>query len=469
MSSQLLEATKSPQFVRDYLEALDYTNPEAVALLEFLPPEFRGKDWVRLLAHFCVRDGLKYGETTAEPLRSVFLALAPNGVNTCASTEALYWLPVYKYDDETAESGEARAVARSACDYAERLRLERNLQWFHPSRALAEAVRCLLRGWQDDGEIAHYEDGNVWKCVECAEWSEDTIVSYDTERTFCVDCGEGLLNYSEYSGEWYEHDWNMPEDDRNEQDRIHEHPLYGFNKETGVRFGDSETGTFYGFELEIEQAQASNDWDDELSVLPKNGLWLFHFDGSLNNGLELVTEPMSGDFIREKLDLTPLDKLRESGWRSWNTSTCGLHVHVSRAGFAGDVHLFAFAQFIYRNSAQMIKLAGRHSQQYATFNESERPALALDVKKRADFARRYVAVNFQPDKTVECRFFKGSLNTSRVRSALELVSGVVEYSRALTVRDLNEGALDWSRFVAYLNQTPDYFPNLLNLIKRKGL
>lgn len=466
--SSLLTATETEQFVRDYLEALDNSNPEAVDLLEFLPAELRGENWVRLLAHFFGRGSLNWEQTTSEPLASVLRAVAPNGVRNCDSSGWLYFLPISSYDHGSPESEESKELRRQIDARVQQLREERGLEWHHPSRHFAALVKATLGGWWTDSEICFQEEGSVWKCCRCEGWSDDTITTYDTEETFCIPCAESACHWSDYRGEYYERAHNMPEEDR-DNDHFENHPLYGYNKETGTRFGSSDTGTFYGFELEIEEAHAGNDWDSHLELIPQNGLWLFHMDGSLNNGLELVTEPMSGDYIRNELDLSPLEKLRQRGWRSWDTTTCGLHIHISRAGFASDVHTFAFAAFIYRNSAQMIKLAGRNSEQYATFRESERPALALDVKKRADYSRRYVAVNFQPEHTVECRFFRGSLNTARIRSALELVSGVVEYSRALTIRDLNEGALEWSKFVEYLKQTPDYFPNLLELINKKGL
>lgn len=467
--SSLLTATETPLFVREYLKALDKKNPEAVDLLEFLPAELRGENWVRLLAHFFGRGSLNWDETNSEPLASVFRAVAPNGARTCDSSGSLYFLPLFSYNDSgSPEYDAARELGRQTYYRAEQVRQERGLEWYHPSRNFSELVKATLGGWWSDWEICFQEEGNVYKCCRCDAWSDSTVTTYDTEATFCTECAESVCHWSEWQGEYYERSYNLPDEDRNE-DHLENHPLYGYNKETRSRFGSSDTGTFYGFELEIEEAHAGNDWDSHLELIPRNGLWLFHLDGSLNNGLELVTEPMSGDYIRTELDLSPLEKLRERGWRSWDTTTCGLHVHISRAGFASDVHTFAFAAFIYRNSAQMIKLAGRNSEQYATFRESERPALALDVKKRADYSRRYVAVNFQPEHTVECRFFRGSLNAARVRSALELVSGVVEYSRALTIRELNEGALEWSKFVEYLKQTPDYFPNLLELINKKGL
>lgn len=56
-------------------------------------------------------------------------------------------------------------------------------------------------------------------------------------------------------------------------------------------------------------------------------------DGSLDDGMEIVTHPMSLDYHLEKFCWDALTaRAIKLGYRSHQTSTCGLHVHVSRDG-----------------------------------------------------------------------------------------------------------------------------------------
>ena len=59
-------------------------------------------------------------------------------------------------------------------------------------------------------------------------------------------------------------------------------------------------------------------------------------DGSLEDGFEIVSHPMTLEYHAEEMNWKEL--LREAvsmGYRSHQTSTCGLHVHVNRNAF-GD-------------------------------------------------------------------------------------------------------------------------------------
>jgi hypothetical protein len=89
-------------------------------------------------------------------------------------------------------------------------------------------------------------------------------------------------------------------------------------------------------------------------------------DGSLNDGFEIVTHPMTHDWAMEKFPWEMIEKLRRSGYRSWDTDTCGLHVHASRTSFVDRSHLWKWTYLINKNNKECIELAGRNSH-YAQF------------------------------------------------------------------------------------------------------
>jgi len=89
---------------------------------------------------------------------------------------------------------------------------------------------------------------------------------------------------------------------------------------------------FFGVELEADHG---NEKDAAARDVTFGDLSYVKHDGSLtDDGIEIVTHPCS---LRYHLEQFPWDEILSSladyGFRSHDTSTCGLHVHVSRSAF----------------------------------------------------------------------------------------------------------------------------------------
>jgi hypothetical protein len=214
-------------------------------------------------------------------------------------------------------------------------------------------------------------------------------------------------------------------------------------------------------------------------------------DGSLSCGYEIVTHPMSHDYYKNQAsDLwDTLEHLRTYyKVKSWDTSTCGLHIHVSRTGFNGGGHMHRFLNLIYSNQDFYQRLAGREESRWATFSDIMHSEVTRDeygnrvldeygdyqyVTKR-DIAsklkgfntERYSAVNTRNQETLEIRIFKGTVNTNTIKSHLDLAHASVEYTRSLTVRDVREGALAWVKFADYILAHADLYPELYERVNR---
>ena len=195
-------------------------------------------------------------------------------------------------------------------------------------------------------------------------------------------------------------------------------------------------------------------------------------DGSLNDGFEIVTHPHSLEEYQTKFDWESLGKLRRLGFRSWNTSTCGLHVHVSRTAFGNpntrqDIvkvqsHELRFMKLIYDNDRQISRLAGRTST-YASFSDKGR--LVQKIKYGTQDNGRYSAINSDNSATLEVRVFRGSLKPERVLMALELVQCSVEYTRGLHVSASNK-ALSWMMFTRYVADNASTYPHLFSAMEK---
>jgi hypothetical protein len=211
-------------------------------------------------------------------------------------------------------------------------------------------------------------------------------------------------------------------------------------------------------------------------------------DGSLDNGFEIVTHPMSHEFFKNEASdfWSVLEDLRsKNGMRvkSWDTRTCGLHIHISRTGFSGGSHMHRFLNLVYSNPDFYSTLAGRSSDQWAKFTDinvrdyvrNDDGTIMRDewdcgiVKQTRQFKHklqpdrhsdRYSAVNTNNRETLEMRIFRGSVNGDTIKSQLDLAHASVEYTRTLTVQDVRNGALSADLFMWYIFQHEHLYPEL---------
>ena len=157
----------------------------------------------------------------------------------------------------------------------------------------------------------------------------------------------------------------------------------------------------------------------------------FEYDGSLSSGFEMITQPMSLPAQR-KLWSFLNDPTLVRGLRSHDTTTCGLHVHISKRGMT-SLQIAKVVAFVNADeNAKLIQaIARRGSTGYCQI-----------VKKKigncAKSYSRYEAVNISPRHTIEFRIFKGSLKWEAVVAAIEFANAVVTFCRTAetSVRDL---------------------------------
>lgn len=211
--------------------------------------------------------------------------------------------------------------------------------------------------------------------------------------------------------------------------------------------------------MEQSSGSRSDGVDIMHSLDPNETRWYLKHDGSLNYGFEVVTHPHT---LQEyhKLDWSWLDKLNNEGFRSWNTSSCGLHVHIGLDGFNDDNHQIRFTKFIYDNERQVKRISGRSSN-YAAFDDKGK--VIPKIKRKQYDTNRYSAVNVQNENTLEVRVFRGSLRKERVLSAIEFTHAACEYTRNMKVVP-KQKPFSWLRFSAFVAANDDRYPNLFTIM-----
>ena len=304
-----------------------------------------------------------------------------------------------------------------------------------------------------------------FQCSDCGEWHREAnrwgIRNYyettdgrticqgccDNNYYLCYDCGDAVY-YSD--AEEIEDEWFCPDCARRQRGRIHE---YGYKPDPEFKtihdiFFDryDSDNLYFGVELEVDDGDNRRDCAEELTA--KSEDIYCKTDGSLHEGIEIVTHPCTLDYHREGLPWGELTRIAaDYNFESESTSTCGLHVHVgvqqlgnseeerkavkSKLVMLFDRHWDNLVVFSRREESELDEWSERPDFDYGE-NEEETLENAFNTKSRG----RYQAVNLTNSHTVEFRLFKGTLNSRKILASIELVSAFCHYAMNHPVDDV---------------------------------
>lgn len=259
--------------------------------------------------------------------------------------------------------------------------------------------------------------------------------------------------YDDESGDSGEYEYAEPY----RSDRVIQYHGY---KPRPVFYGEGPM--YLGMELEVECPDRGelDSWAREVQARMGESVYIQE-DSSINYGFEITTHPMSYSWAMENFAWNALKYMKDKGFSTH--SRVGIHVHVSRTGFASECHLYRWMKFVYRNEAQVSRLARRRKSDWASFDPHFRAQVKRYVKKE-DYLRgytddRYQAINPNNPNTLEVRVFASSLRSREVKAALAFVASTVEYTRHLDANAIIRGnGWAWSSYVEWLRQHDEYRP-----------
>lgn len=235
---------------------------------------------------------------------------------------------------------------------------------------------------------------------------------------------------------------------------------------------------YFGVELEIDGAGERNDYAKEVlaagNLEGKEHIYAKR-DGSLDDGFEIVSEPMSLEYHCNEMPWDKvLEKARQLGYKSHSASTCGLHTHVSRLTFGEteDQQDRCIARLLYLVEAfynEILKFSRRTERQMerwaARYGYRERPVEILEHAKKGGSNGRYSAINLENSSTIEFRMFRGTLKLNTFIATLQFVN--ILCNVALSLSDDEIKALSWSSFVSGI--TEQEYPELVLYLKERRL
>ena len=311
---------------------------------------------------------------------------------------------------------------------------------------------CGERIWSDDAEGDEY----TYLCSYC----------YQNHYTRCSNCDSLIHNDDAYrlDGEDYCHE--CYDEERDKCQHIHD---YGYKPEP-IFYGDSNR--YFGVELEIDGAGKDDEYAEEmLDIANNDGEYIYiKSDGSLDDGMELVSHPMTLDYHKDYCWSDIMRKAVSLGYRSHQTSTCGLHIHINRTAFSDnreeqDEVISRILYFVEHHWNEMLKFSRRSeytmNRWAARYGYEHTPKAIMDKAKKGNNGR-YAAVNLCNYHTVEFRMFRGTLKYNTFIAAIELVNRICDVAMYNT--DDSIAKISWSDFVADITE-----PELIQYLKERQL
>jgi hypothetical protein len=319
-----------------------------------------------------------------------------------------------------------------------------------------------------------------WKCADCglrfvddADSSQNACDERICERcsasyTMCESCDDTIHCDDSYGHDGrtlcrscYDYDVvNEPGDEPvNPVSRRHSGLVHEYDYKPSPMFHRAEGETLdfsrpcFGFELEVDNGPTDHDEHIKAAgLVPETGCDTFYckHDGSLTTGFEIVSHPGTWSYWASH-ELAFCDVLKAAGYKSYDTSTCGMHVHVSRSALS-KLDIFKLLEFAKHNPHFMYRVSRRksesHMNEWASVDEAQRGTLAKKAKGDEDVSlEKYEAINLVPSRTIEFRIFRGTLDKAALRRNLSFVAALVAYVKECGIHELELTSVRFVRWI----------------------
>lgn len=327
----------------------------------------------------------------------------------------------------------------------------------------------------------------VQVCPECGEKHLDTnMVRFDyngNDMTLCRDCYNEQYTTCNHCGATVRReDARVSVDGSTYCGNCYRPSRHGDSvknytfKPTPIFYGDKKDGRYFGIELEVDNGDecASDAAFNALTIANADNQFRMYckHDGSLDEGFENVSHPMTLKYHMETMPWKDIfSSIIEDGFRSHNTGTCGLHVHVNREslGTSREEQDETIGKIIYlvekfwdnivRFTRRKADCLTRWAAPYG-MEAGDTPDKLVEKAKKTE--RRYHAINLCNYHTIEFRMFRGTLNYNTFIATLQFVNLLCETAKTKNDTELIE--LTWADIVGSVTET-----ELTEYLKKRGI
>ncbi len=220
---------------------------------------------------------------------------------------------------------------------------------------------------------------------------------------------------------------------------------------------------FFGVELEIDCGDSVGATDALKGIDDDESRFWLTSDGSLSsNGIEITSHPATMLYHRTKFPWRSIcNAARVNSYKSHNTETCGLHVHISREPMAESERI-KLALFVYSHKNEMVTFARRDDSGYSAF-KGPRTAVADVCADGSSRSGKYEAVNFAPRNTIEFRLFRGTLRCETILATIEFCEALCMFVKQESCPRIIQPRA-WRRFTSFVQSSKKKYPELVEYL-----
>lgn len=220
------------------------------------------------------------------------------------------------------------------------------------------------------------------------------------------------------------------------------------------RFGN----LFFGVELEYSFFSeesclcVARDVVDDINGSSEEKYCVLKHDGSLSDGFEIVTQPMTLNFWRLRgVDIfrSALRRIADNCDQDYSD---GIHIHISRRSMRAG-HKVRFGSFFAMFQESMVQVAGRYSDRYAAYKTI--PDCGKDCINTLRNYDRYEAVNWENSSTVEIRIFRATTDWGKIMAYIELCHAIYQYTKQSSIARILD-CRAWQEFLDFVRAEPKY-------------
>jgi hypothetical protein len=328
----------------------------------------------------------------------------------------------------------------------------------------------------ENGRCGYYtHDDNCSGCNDIYRYNGEWIDANYMERNNLVhDCDGDIRHiddvyYWESDCDYHDEPEEGSDEDDDDDSDMDSATINSYSYRPSMKFcslsNENSNAPFFGIELEVERKNSKGLKHKYMAGMIQHEHWYFKTDGSLTDGFEIVTHPMTFNYIQqsEKTFIESLKKLVENGYNSYDANTCGMHIHISKANFT-TWHLYRFLKFFVENKEFIVAISQRKMEKlkkWANIEDDTDSSLIYKAKKKDGNNERYVAINLKNSQTIEIRIFRGTLNINSFMKNIEFAHALFMYTK-----ENKDVTLDG--FKSYIETSCDY-SNLKKFINLKNL
>ena len=330
---------------------------------------------------------------------------------------------------------------------------------------------------------------HITKCECCGKLTLTGLTRMVEGKNICHDCVEKETKIVDggtrrmFKDRVYVDEYGLAWSCKEARDNYHMDNEYMYDysdKPSPIFFGKKEDIKM-GVELEVDKRKATYEMGGGISaddlvynLAQVSGLHYCKEDGSLcHQGVEIVTMPCSLDYHMNKFKWGDIiDTCLNGEYRSDQTSTCGLHIHVDRSYFKDSAAAsVALSYLMTKFYSEIVNFTRRKEEALSDwayiYDASEYYGSVDDIYDRM-CENRYRAINVTNHATIEFRIFKGTLNKETLFASMQLVqilcdlvksaTGYLEFEDT-TWEDICELGSKYNELTSYLKRRGIYKVN----------